>query len=136
MFSKGEGESQDRNCRPNPRKRNAFPSSLRIQKREEYRLIYSKGKKISSDSFSLFMLGNGFGKGRLGITVTKRVGKANKRNKVKRIFREIFRKNKDRMSKDFDMIIHAKPVVLNKNYRELEKEILELMDGLSKKDEK
>lgn len=136
MFSKEEEEREEKSCQPNPKKRNAFPSSLRIQKREEFRLIYSKGVKHSSDSFSLFVLGSGYGKGRLGLTVTKRVGKAHKRNKVKRIFREIFRKNKEKLDQNVDIIIHARPDVVTKTYRELEKEFLSLIGTLKRKNDK
>ncbi len=136
MFSKEEEERENKSYQPNPKKRNTFPSSLKIQKREEFRFIYSKGAKYSSDSFSLYVLGKGYGKGRLGITVTKRVGKATARNRVKRIFREIFRKNKEKLGKNLDIIMHAKPDVLKRSYREIEGEFLLLLDRLIQKDEK
>lgn len=136
MFSKEEEEKEKRSFQPNPKKRSTFPSSLKIQKREEFRLIYSRGEKHLSNSFSLFVLGNGFGKGRLGITVTKRVGKAFVRNRVKRMFREIFRKNRDKINENIDIIMHAKPEVANKSYWEIEKEFLLLLDRLAKKNEK
>ncbi len=135
MLLKGEGEKEGKNYQPNPKKKNTFPSSLKIQKREEFRIIYLKGERISSESFSLFVLGKGFGKGRLGITVTKRIGKASKRNKVKRIFREIFRKNREKLSEGIDIVVHAKPEVLNKNYWEIEEEFLSLAADISKKNE-
>lgn len=136
MFSKEEEEREERSCQPNPKKKNTFPSSFKIQKREEFRLIYSKGVKHSSGSFSLFVLGNGYGKGRLGITVTKRVGKAHTRNKVKRIFREIFRKNKEKLGKNIDIIIHARPNAVNRTYWELEEEFLSLVETIKLKDDK
>jgi ribonuclease P protein component len=136
LFSKEEEEKENKSYLPNPKKKNTFPSSLKIQKREEFRLIYSKGEKHISNTFSLFILGNGYGKGRLGLTVTKRVGKAVERNRVKRIFREIFRKNKERINKNIDIVVHAKPEVVNKSYMEIEKEFLLMLDRLAKNNEK
>ncbi|MFQ6110374.1 MAG: ribonuclease P protein component [Candidatus Aminicenantales bacterium] len=132
MLLKGEGEKEDKNYQPNPKKKNTFPSSLKIQKREEFRLIYSKGERFSSHSFSLFVLGKGFGKGRLGITVTKKVGKAVKRNRIKRMIREIFRKNKDKFGERIDIIVHTRPEAANKSYQELEEEFLTLAKDIPK----
>jgi len=45
---------------------------------------------------------------RLGITVTKRVGNAVKRNRIKRLCREYFRLNRNRLDGNWDINIIAK----------------------------
>ena len=45
---------------------------------------------------------------RLGITVTKKVGQATVRNRIKRLTREYFRKNKSTFIKSWDMNLIAK----------------------------
>ncbi len=109
-----------------------FPAASRIRKREDFKLIYAKGKKINSDSFTLFVLGQGIGTGRLGITITKKIGKANIRNRIKRLLREIFRKNRTGL-RHLDIVINARPSILQKEKKELQEEFLEAVSGLSEK---
>ncbi|MEW5806922.1 MAG: ribonuclease P protein component [Acidobacteriota bacterium] len=135
MSSSGDEEKVERNCQPDRRPDERFPPSLRIRKKDDFRLIYSKGQKITSESFTLFILGQGIGKGRLGITVSKQLGKAHARNRVKRILREIFRKNKGRIGNKIDIIINARPGIREKKYSELSNELLLKLAPYSGKDE-
>ena len=62
---------------------------------------------------------------RIGITVTKKVHKhAVQRNKIKRLVREVFRKNKHRLDKRFDFVIIAKSNAEKLDYRHVEAELL------------
>lgn len=51
---------------------------------------------------------NGLGITRLGITASKRTGNAVKRNRIKRLVREFFRLNKERLPQGVDILIAAK----------------------------
>jgi ribonuclease P protein component len=69
-----------------------FPRSYRIRNSSEFKHVYDHGKAIRSRSFVMFYLdGDEEQPARLGITVTKRFGKANRRNRIKRLIREAFR---------------------------------------------
>lgn len=46
---------------------------------------------------------------RLGITVSSKVGNAIVRNRLKRLFREIFRQNRGQLEPPIDLLIIAKP---------------------------
>lgn len=66
-----------------------FPKSARLLKRAEFR--FKPYKKFSSRHFDFFYTENG--KGRIGISLSKKVLKAaNARNRIKRMLRESFRK--------------------------------------------
>ena len=71
-----------------------FTPADRIRKRREYQQVYDRGRKISSRSFTLFLLENDLRRPRLGITATRRVGGAVQRNRAKRLLREWFRRAK------------------------------------------
>jgi ribonuclease P protein component len=51
---------------------------------------------------------NRLGVTRLGVTVTKRIGCAAKRNRIKRLVREYFRLHKARFPQGYDVVIAAK----------------------------
>src|SRR5260221_14498799 len=77
---------------------------------QQFRAVYNKGFRFHSPYFSAFILPTATGEVRLGITVTRKMGKAVARNRCKRRIREVFRRYS---SKDFkgvgcDLVINAK----------------------------
>ena len=67
------------------------------------------------------------GRSRLGITVTKRVGRAHDRNKLKRRVREIFRKSLLRDELDgiaLDVVVNLKPSSKDASYDDLENDLV------------
>ena len=89
------------------RSRQSFTAADRIRKRREYQRVYDRGRKISSRNFTLFLLENDLRRPRLGITVTRRVGGAVQRNRVKRLLREWFRKVR-RDLPAVDLVVNAR----------------------------
>jgi len=70
-------------------------------------------------------LPNTLGHPRLGITVTKKSGKAVVRNRWKRLIREVFRKNKGAFPA-VDMVFTVKRGARVPTYHELERDMLAL----------
>src|SRR5436309_983184 len=89
------------------RSRQTFAPADRIRKRREFQKVYERARKISSRSFTLFVLENEFHRPRLGITVTRRVGGAVQRNRAKRLVREWFRKAKRELP-DLDLVVNPR----------------------------
>ncbi len=86
----------------------SFNRSERILKRTEFIRLSRAGQKIQSEYFiALFEVGR-TDKTRLGITVTKKVGGAVIRNRIKRLVREYFRLNKNSINGNWDINIIAK----------------------------
>ncbi len=79
---------------------------------------------MSSASFTLLGLSNAHGTSRLGITVTRRVAGAVGRNRVKRVLREIFRRNRAALRPPVDLVIVARTGIEERTLVELEKELL------------
>ncbi len=95
----------------------------RIRKRSEYQTIYDKGLRIPSASFVLFVMRNRAGRPRLGITVTRKVGGAVRRNRAKRLVREIFRRHKTEFM-DVDIVVNGRAALPGADYHRLEGEFL------------
>ena len=76
----------------------------------------------------LYARKNRTGTNRVGITVSKKLGKANVRNRIRRRLREVYRLNEDKFQPGWDFVvvartraIHAPFDVLTENYLALAK---------------
>ena len=101
-----------------------FPHKVRIVKSSDYRVLYREGRKIPSERFVLFGRENGIGHHRLGLTVSRKVGGAVVRNRVKRLFREIFRRSSGEIPSHYDILVNAKSGCVGASYFELRAEFL------------
>ena len=72
-----------------------FKPEERLADPREFKRVMKTGRKWVSKEFILFMKENGKGFHRLGIVVSKEVGSATYRNRIKRVCREFFRLNKN-----------------------------------------
>jgi len=107
-----------------------FGKKERVRRRKDYLNIYKRGRRIHSDNFTVILSPNPSGEKRLGIAVSKKVGNAVKRNRIKRLLKEFFRLNKDQLPDSKDMVIIAKKDVSPLKYRDV---CLELADIFKKK---
>ncbi len=105
-------------------KSEGFPQRLRLVKTAEYRKLYKAGRKTHSERFVLFSRENGLGYHRLGITVSRKIGGAVVRNRIKRLFREIFRKSRGEIPNQLDVVVNAKAACVGASYVELRAEFL------------
>ena len=85
----------------------SFPKSSRILKREDFLRLSRPGRKIRTDHFLAIVGAGRFANARIGITVTRKVGHAVTRNRIRRHVREFFRKNRHRIEKNLDINIIA-----------------------------
>lgn len=84
-----------------------FAKANRILKRPEFLNLSRIGKKARTKSFMAIFYPNSCGMMRLGITVTKKVGNAVTRNRIKRFVREYFRLMKNNITGFWDINIIA-----------------------------
>jgi ribonuclease P protein component len=68
-----------------------FPKSVRLRKRFEFLRLSNSPHKFATRGFLVVWMENGGSQARLGATVSKKVGCAVIRNRVKRYIRESFR---------------------------------------------
>jgi ribonuclease P protein component len=89
----------------------SFTKADRILKRREFEALTKCGRRVQNEHFIAVFSPSQIDRSRLGVTVTKRVGSAVKRNRVKRVVREFFRLNRHRLSGKWDINIVAKKQV-------------------------
>lgn len=85
-----------------------FSKADRLLKRSEFIELSKIGKKIHNKEFIVIYSPSRVNRTRLGITASKRVGKANERNRMKRHIREFFRLNRHNISGFWDINIIVK----------------------------
>ncbi len=104
----------------------------KILDRSEFLRLSKSGKKIQDHSFiAVFMPGESLWS-RLGITVSKRVGNAVVRNRVKRIIREWFRINKSCIQGCWDINVIAKRTAAGLNSHQVFMSLEKIFDKLGR----
>ncbi|PLX83386.1 MAG: ribonuclease P protein component [Desulfuromonas sp.] len=110
-----------------------FSSRLRLLRRREFLRVWSKGKKHHTRHFIIVMQERESGPTRLGVTVSKKVGGAVVRNRVKRLLREYFRIHYDHLPPSLDLSIIAKRGASRVEYKAVCEELRVLIDRTATK---
>lgn len=89
----------------------AFPFNReqRLTRKSQFDVIYKEGTRKTSGPLLIHVLGNTLPHCRLGISVSKQVGNAVKRNKIKRRCREAFRISQKELPKSVDVLLTIRP---------------------------
>ena len=103
-----------------------FRSHERIRRRTDFKQVYEHGARVHGRYSTLFILPNTLAVGRLGIAATKKLGGAVRRNRAKRLIREVFRHNK--IASGFDVIVVPKRELLNATLSVLEADYRRILE--------
>ena len=85
-----------------------FPRSQRLLRRSDFVRVQQQGRRVHTAHFVVLLLPGRAAGVRIGVTVGKRVGGAVQRNRVKRLVREVFRRNKLLFPRDCDVVLVAR----------------------------
>lgn len=83
----------------------SFPKQARLRREREFRRVYRTGTRLKAPPLRLCALKRPEGKSRLGLSVSRKVGKSVERNRWKRAIREAFRLNRHRLRSPYDMVV-------------------------------
>ena len=114
----------------------------RLTRTEDYREVMSKGQWVSGSSLSLHFLVREQVGLRLGITVSRKVGKAYLRNRLKRWMREFFRLRQHELAErllsnggpaGMDLVMVARPPAAELRHPDFDRELLRLVDKMKRR---
>ena len=102
-----------------------FSCSLKLN--HIFRRLYKSNPQANA-YLVLYCRPNHTGKNRVGITVSKKLGKAVIRNRVRRRLREVYRLNEDRFTPGWDIVVVARSRCVNVSFEKLTQSYLSLAE--------
>jgi len=87
-----------------------------LKKTSEFKRVYAGGRSYAKGFVVMYVYRHGRPMRRAGFTISKKIGNAVTRNRVKRLFREAYRLNKERLQEGFDLVFVARRGSSGRNY--------------------
>lgn len=109
----------------------ALPKQKRLAKRREFVSVYDTGQKLFSRYAVLFFAANDRSYSRIGITATKKLGKANIRNRLKRWTREVYRRQREPLGLDarsLDIVVNVKPNAAGTTFQDFSRDLSRVLE--------
>jgi len=102
-----------------------------LKKDREFQIIYKYGKKSFGYYSLIFFNKNETNNKKCGFVASKKVGNAVCRNRIKRLFKEFYRKNEKFIKNGNDIIFVGKRILKEKikelKYKDIEKDMLKIL---------
>ncbi|MGI6638668.1 MAG: ribonuclease P protein component [Desulfobulbus sp.] len=104
-----------------------FPRGQRLRLNREFQQVYREGKRRHGKGFSIITTPNSLHVRRMGISVQRKVGTAVRRNRIKRLFREVFRLHQEQFPRASDIVITVRPDFCFDTLMVLEQEVARVL---------
>jgi ribonuclease P protein component len=90
-------------------RRKTYPRAHRLGGKLQFAAVFDAKVKESRGPLAIYSLPNTLDHPRLGISISRRVGTAVRRNRIKRLLRESFRMHQHDLPKGYDFVIVVRP---------------------------
>jgi ribonuclease P protein component len=108
---------------------------LALTRRAQYLAVYKSGKAVADNMLVIKALSNNLDVSRTGYSVTKEMGKATVRNRIKRLLKENMRVLD--IEQGWDIVLIARHSIVTADYNTLTVRIIKLLNraGILRKDD-
>ncbi|CAH2215340.1 ribonuclease P protein component [Tepidibacter aestuarii] len=105
-----------------------FVNANGIKKDSDFRKVYKTGKSFANRLLVMYVVKNNLDINRVGFSVSKKIGKAVVRNKVKRRMRESFRlyTNENNLKVGYDFVFIARMPISESDFMSTQKSMIHL----------
>ena len=101
-----------------------------LKKNYEFKNVLKKGNFYKGKYIIIYINKNTEEKNKIGIAISKKLAKANKRNRIKRLVRESYQSQKDNIKKGYNIVFiwnkHAD--IINNTYKDINEDIIKLFN--------
>ena len=104
--------------------------TMSLKENKDFRRLYNKGKTVVNPALAVYVRPNRLQCNRLGLTVGTKVGKAVCRNHVRRLIRESYRLQEDRLKIGYDLVIVARVKAGHMSYWQIDDALKSLLGKL------
>jgi ribonuclease P protein component len=104
----------------------AYRKSERLRKNTDF-VATMKGKRLSTDGLSLFYRKNGTDDIRIGISVSKKLANAVKRNRLRRQIRNCITRALGQSTAGYDLVFMARQGLAGREFEQILKAVTEIL---------
>lgn len=97
-----------------------------LKKTYEFQNVYKNGRSYANRYLVMYVMENGLGTNRLGISVSRKVGNSVVRHRITRLIRESYRLHENIFNSGLDIVVIARNSASGKNYEDIESALLHL----------
>ena len=99
--------------------------TIMLKKNYEFKNVLSKGKYYSAENIEAFILKNNFNYNLLGLAISTKIGKAVKRNMIKRLIRESYNNTEQSIKLGYSIVFlwKKKADIKNATYNNIKKDM-------------
>ncbi|MBP0979042.1 MAG: ribonuclease P protein component [Oscillospiraceae bacterium] len=92
---------------------------MSLNKNKSFRYVYNRGISVVSPLLVTYVLKNQYRNNRIGITASKKIGNAVKRNRARRIIKAAYRDLRENINTGYDIIFVARVRTVNSNSKKI-----------------
>lgn len=104
--------------------------SQSLKQNSQFRRLYRNGKTAADRHLALYCRRNRLRINRLGVTVSRKLGCAVVRNRIRRRLRECYRLNESTFSSGWDIVVVARSRAADASFSQLQASLLQLAEKL------
>ena len=100
-----------------------FPKSRRLLRKPDFSRVFDNGFRVQARFATLLLNPNDTGHPRLGIVASRKLGDAVRRNRAKRVIREVFRRTDAHASAPVDLVVIPRRELLTAAFSDVEADL-------------
>lgn len=103
-----------------------MPKSERLRKNSEFAAVFERGRSFPGKKVVVYLLENGLPFNRVGVAVSRKLGGAVVRNRLKRVMKEAYRANEAGLRKGLDLVLVPRSRAKTASFQEVKAELFEV----------